>query len=456
MNQMTLHHAPAAAPPLWRSYLGIFLPMVAANVLQSVSGAIDGIYLGRLLGLDAVAAVSAFFPVMFLLLAIVIGLSSGATVLIGQAFGARDRAKVRTIAATAVAMMLIASATVSICGGLFASTITKALGTPDAVQSQAAAYARLIMGGMPVISMLWLITAMSRGVGDARTPMRALAIAAAVSLVATPALILGWGLLPRLGVASAALSNITACLTAILWLARHWRRTGHPLAPGALKDLRLDIGAAKAILHIGVPTALQILAIAAAEMALIHLINRYGPAATAIYGAINQIMSWVQMPVMSLGITSSILAAHAIGSGRPERIGAIVRTGLWLNIAATGSAIVVATLGARALIGLWIVDRHVADTAAHFLASILWSTIALGAAGVLTGVMRSDGTVLRPTALSAFAILGIEIPAAYLFEAHLGLAGIWLGYASMFIALLVLQGLFFTLVWRGKTRRRLV
>ena len=454
-QMMTTTPAPRA---LWRTYLAIFLPMMLTNVLQSASGAIDGIFIGQLLGLNAVAAVSAFFPVMFLLLAIVIGLASGATVLIGQAWGAGDRPKVRAIAATALGMMVIAGLAVSLVGALFAPKIMAALGTPAAVQNDAAYYARLLMLGMPVIFLLWLVTSMSRGVGDAVTPLRALAIAMAVSLFCTPALILGWGSLPRLGVASAAVSNLAAAVMALLWLVRHWQRIAHPLAPDwqSWRDMRLDRQVAWTILRIGVPAAMQMLAIALAEMALLHLINRYGKSATATYGAINQVMSWVQLPVMSLGITGSILASQAIGSGRPERIGAIVRTGLWLNLAATGGAIVLATIAARPLIGLFIVAPDVAGIATELLRTVLWSMIALGGASVLTGVMRADGTVLGPTALSVFAILGIEIPAAYWLEARFGLHGIWFAYATAFVAMLVLQILFFRLVWRRKARRRLV
>ncbi len=425
--------------------------MTAANALQSASGAFDGIYIGQLLGVNAIAAVSAFFPVMFLLLATVIGLASGATVLIGQAWGANDRDRVRTIAATAVAMALLAGLVVSLAGALLAPAITGALGTPAAVQLEAARYARTIMIGMPVIFILWLITSLSRGVGDAATPLLALAVATVTSLMLTPTFIL----VARFGVASAAVSNIAAYLIASVWLVRRWRRTNHPLAPGRLAALRVDGKAAKAILRIGVPAALQMLAVAAAEMALIHLVNRYGPAATAIYGAINQAMIWVQLPIMSLGITTAILSSHAIGAGRPERIGTIVRTGQWLNIAITGGIVVLATLGAKPLIGLTIVDAATAATAARLLQNVLWSLVALGGASVLTGAMRSDGTVLVPTILSAFAILGLEIPAAYLFEARFGLPGIFMAYAAAFLAMVVLQTGFFRFFWHGKPRRRL-
>ncbi|MDE2452688.1 MAG: MATE family efflux transporter, partial [Burkholderiales bacterium] len=106
--------------PLWKTYLGLLAPMILTNILQTTAGTIDGIYLGRMIGVEAVAAVSAFFPVFFLLLALVIGLSVGATVLVGQAWGARDPAKVRTIAGAALWLTTGLARVVALGGGLFA------------------------------------------------------------------------------------------------------------------------------------------------------------------------------------------------------------------------------------------------------------------------------------------------------------------------------------------------
>jgi Na+-driven multidrug efflux pump len=96
-----------------------------------------------------------------------------------------------------------------------------------------------------------------------------------------------------------------------------WQRMGHPLAPGRelLRAIRFDGALIRAMLRIGVPSSLQMLSLAIAEIVLLGWINRYGYTATAAYGAVNQLMSWVQLPAMSLGITATILAAHAMGAG---------------------------------------------------------------------------------------------------------------------------------------------
>ena len=90
--------------PLWKNFLVFLLPMMASNILQSLFGTINNVYLGQMIGVDALAAVTVFFPVMFAFIALVMGLSSGASVLIGQAFGAGDLGKVKAVAGTALSV----------------------------------------------------------------------------------------------------------------------------------------------------------------------------------------------------------------------------------------------------------------------------------------------------------------------------------------------------------------
>lgn len=439
--------------PLWRLYLGILLPMMLTNVLQAASGTLDGIWIGQLLGLPAIAAVSAFFPILFLALSLVIGLSSGAAVLIGQAWGAGDRPRVRRIAATAIVMMLALSLPIALFGHFAVPGLLQALGTPMTILPAAIDYARLITVGCPVIFLLWLVTSMSRGVGDTVSPFFVLLLATALSLVATPALIEGWAGLPRLGIASAAVSTIGAYALSLLWLAWHWRRRRHPLAPSL--SPAFDVSFVPAILRIGLPTAGQMMSLAVAELVLLGLVNRHGIGATASYGAINQIMSWVQFPVMSLGITATVLASHSIGAGKPGAVGPILATGLRLNLVTTGAFVVAAYLLAPVAIGLFITASATALAAAGLLRIVLWSVVLAGWSAVLSGVMRADGTVLVPMVLFMAAIALVEVPLACLLDAKLGLSGIWIGYAAGFAANLLFQACYYRLVWSKRPARLL-
>ena len=93
--------------PLWKSFLVFLVPMMPSNLLQSLFGTVNNVYLGQMIGVDALAAISVFFPVMFAFIAFVIGLSSGASVLIGQACGAGDPDKVKAVAGTTLSVALL-------------------------------------------------------------------------------------------------------------------------------------------------------------------------------------------------------------------------------------------------------------------------------------------------------------------------------------------------------------
>lgn len=459
-NQTTTSGA-AAAPvprPLWRTYLAILVPMILTNMLQISAGTLDGIYLGQMIGVDSVAAVSAFIPVFFLLLAITIGLSTGATVLIGQAFGARDAEKGRAVAGTAIALVLGVSVAVALLGAAFAPQILSALGTPANVLADASLNARIMFAGAPVIFMVWLASFMSRGVGDAVSPLKALAVATLIAMTLTPALIKGWTGLPPMGTESAAISTLIAHAIALAWLARHWLRKGHALAPNAalLRHVRWNGEIARKMLRIGIPASLQMMTMASAELVLLGLINSHGSDATAAYGAVTQVMGWVQLPAMSIGITATILASHAIGAGKLERLPAVIRTGQQVNVLVTGAIVALAYLVSPWVMRLFLKDEQVLLLAQQLMRTVTWSIVIMGAVNVLAGVMRASGTVMVPALIGMLCIVGVELPIAILLHKRMGLVGIWWAYPAAYLAMLVLQSTFMKLVWSRKTITRLV
>ncbi|MES1149567.1 MAG: MATE family efflux transporter, partial [Bradyrhizobium guangdongense] len=185
--------APSSLPKTFAVFLA---PLMLSNALQSLFGTVSNVFLGHMIGVDALAAVSVFFPVMFFLFAFVMGLSTGATVLIGQAWGAGERDKVKTVAGTTLAVGLLLAITVALFGVLFSRQLMIALATPADILDQASHYARIMLLTMPLGFVFLLSTAMIRGVGDTLTPLLALALQTFVGLVLTPILIRGWFGLP--------------------------------------------------------------------------------------------------------------------------------------------------------------------------------------------------------------------------------------------------------------------
>ena len=445
-------------PPLWKTFLVFLAPMMLSNILQALFGTINNVYLGQMIGVDALAAVSVFFPVMFFFVAFVMGLSSGATVLIGQAWGAGEPGKVRAVAGATLTVALLCATTIAVFGGVFSRPLLIALATPPDILEEASAYARIMMITMPLTFVFILLTAMLRGVGDTMTPLLALTISTTVGLAVTPALIRGWLGLPRLGVASAAWASAASSLLTLLWLAANLRRRHHPLAFDAafLRSMRLDGALLGKVMRLGIPAAVGMVVMSLAELVLLGLVNGFGSSATAAYGAVNQVMSYVQFPAMSIAISVSIFGAQAIGRGNADRLGSIVRTGLVMNLVLTGGLVALAYLFSRAIMSFFIIDAAVLDLAQGLLHIVLWSSVLFGMATVFSGMMRASGTVLMPLLISIFAIAVIEVPVAVILSRAIGIEGIWAAYPITFAAMFILQMSYYMLVWRKRTIRRLI
>jgi putative MATE family efflux protein len=448
----------SAPKPLWTTFLRFLAPLMLSNALQSLFGTVSNVYLGQMIGVDALAAVSVFFPVMFFLFAFVMGLSTGATVLIGQAFGAREHDKIRSIAGTTLAIGLLLSTSVALIGGLFTRQLMMALATPADILDSATTYARIMLLTMPLGFVFLLMTAMIRGVGDALTPLLALALSTAIGLILTPMLIRGSFGLPSAGVASPAWAAAIANALTLIALAVYLLRKKHALAPDAalLRQLRLNRAMLGKILGIGLPSAIGMVVMAIAELVLLGLVNGFGSDATAAYGAVNQVMGYTQFTAMSISIAVSILGAQAVGGGDRTRLDGIVRTGLAFNLVLTGGLVALIYLAPRAILGIFITDAAVLDLAKGLLDTALWSSVPFGLAIVYSGAMRAAGVALTPMLLSIFAIVAIELPAAMILSRTIGLQGVWAAYPIVFCAMFVLQMGYYLAVWRKRAIRRLI
>jgi putative MATE family efflux protein len=461
MKPSTTAPAAHATPPkLWRTYMQLLVPMIVANILQALSGTLNNIFVGQLLGVKAMAAVSAFFPLLFFLIAFMIGLGSGAAVLIGQAWGARESERVKTIAGATLAAGLWFGAGVAVFGGLFTQPLLVALRTPPDVLPDAVAYARIMLVAAPAIFVFILTTSMLRGVSDTQTPLRTLLVSTAVGLVLTPALMLGWlsgiGIGPQ-GVASGGYAAGVGFVVAMAWTAWHLKRKGSPLAPDAdfLRHVHLNGPVLAKVLRIGLPSAVTMVTVALSEVAVLFLVNRYGSQATAAYGAVSQIINYVQFPALSIGITASILGAQAIGAGRVQSLGKIAQTGISMNLVLTGGLILLGYVFSRSVIGLFITDAAVIELAQTLLHIKLWSMVLMGMSTVLSALMRSSGTVLVPTANSLVTIFGVLVPGAWWLSGRYGIEGIWAAYPIAFGVSLLMNTAYYRLVWKKKRIERL-
>ncbi|MFD1882430.1 MATE family efflux transporter [Paracoccus pacificus] len=446
--------APPFDVPLWRRFLVFLLPLMAQNILQSLSITINNIFVGRILGVEALAAASVFFPVAFFFIAFLIGLSAGASVLIGQAYGAKKPDLVKRITGTTLTVALIGGIIIGGIGAILAPRIMALLGTPAEILPQASEFARANFAMMPFIFLFLVGSSLLRGVGDTVRPLMTQAVATCISAALTPVMILWLGL----GVKSATLAQGIAYAVSTVGLGFWLRRIGHQMAPdqALFEHLKPDWHLLKTVLRVGLPTGVQVVVGSLSALVIVGLINGFGYQAAAAYGAVSQVQSYVQFPALSIAIAASIFGAQMIGSGRADRLDEVLRTAMMMNLVLTGTLVGLVYLFSGFVVGLFITDQQVVDTAQHLLHIITWASLMFGAGTIFSGIMRASGTVWIPMCIGIFCVMGIELPTATILSRVLGLEGIWWGYVASFGAMMCLQGLFYFAVWRKKTVHALV
>ena len=439
--------------PIARTLALFALPTLAGNILQTINGSINTIWVGRFLGETALAATSNANNIMFLLFAAVFGFGMAATIFIGQSMGRRDLAGARRAFGSAVALVLSASVLVAIAGWLWAPAILRLLDTPGAAMPLALVYLRIIFLALPPAMLMVLITMALRGTGDALTPLWFGGLTALLDVLLNPLFILGFGPVPRLGIAGSAIASLIATVAALAELIGYVYARDLPirLKGAELAYLRPGWPAIRALVAKGVPIGAQMIVIALAGLSMIGLVNREGVETSAAFGVTLQLWAYVQMPAMAIGAAVSAMAAQNIGAGRWDRVNAIARAGLLQNLAITGTMVVVLLLFDRAVMALFLGAASPAlPIARHIQLLASWGFVLFGGTMVFFGVVRANGAVLGPLIILLVAMFPVRLGFALALRPVLGVDALWWSFPLGSTVTLLLAGLFYTYgPWRA-------
>jgi putative MATE family efflux protein len=372
--------------------------------------------------------------------------------------GGEEWKKVKIIVGTTLTSTFLLGLLLAIPGLLFTHNLLELTGTPADIIETSAGFARIIFLAMPVLFLFNVYTTFMRGSGDSTTPFYFLLISTILNILLIPALVIGWGFLPAMGVNGAALANVISGLLTFAIFLIYLNKTNHPLQLDreTLRHLRIDWPIFKLLISIGIPTSIQMVMISLAAVAVISFVNSFGSNATAAFGAVQQVVSYVQMPAGSLGMAVSIFGAQAIGAGYNKKLNKIIRTGVWMNYIIIGIFALLAYFFGREILSLFLTDIPTLNMAYKLLVITLWSYPIFGNANILAGIMRASGVVFWPTLIAIFSIWGAEVPVAYIMHTRIGLEGVMFGFPAAFITMLILQYCYYHFFWKQKEHARLV
>jgi putative MATE family efflux protein len=415
-----------------RTLIAFSLPILMGNVLQTINGSINAVWVGKFLGETALAATANANIVMFLLLGVVFGITMAATVAIAQSVGANRMLEAKRIVGSSATFFAAFSMAMSAVGFVFCEAILRLMQTPPDVMPLAAAYMRVMFVALPLSYAFFFVMAVLRGAGDSKTPFYFLVMSVALDIALNPLLIFGLGPLPGFGIAGSALATLIAQAASLAAMMRHIYRKRSPLAlhRGEAGLLRIDLGILRMLVLKGVPMGLQMIVLSSSMVAMMSLVNRFGSDTTAAFAAALQLWSYVQMPAFALSAAVSSIAAQNIGAGLWNRVSATTRFAVLLNVALTGVPVVMILIFNRYALGLFLPATGAAIEIAHHLNLIvLWSFPFFGISMVLSGVVRAAGAVVAPLLLLFVSLWVIRLPLAFATIDRLQADALWWSFS---------------------------
>lgn len=432
--------------PIAKTLILFSLPILLGNVLQTLNGSINAVWIGKYLGEGALAATSNANIIMFFLISSIFGFAMAAVILIGQNLGAKKTHEAKKVVGTSTVFFLILSILVAAFGLLFSTTILTWMNTPPDVKDLAVTYTRILFAGVPFMFGFNLIMAILRGSGDAKTPFYFLLLSAILDVILNPVLIDGIGPFPKMGIAGSAVATFISQLISFVLLIMYLYRKKYFLriTKEDLPLLRINWMVIRTLIQKGVPMGLNMVVVSVSNLLLVHLVNSYGSESTAAFGVAMQISSYVQMPAMAIGGAVTSMAAQNIGAGLWGRVNRITWTGVGVNIVMTGLIVVVLTLFNREVVSLFLPPEGKAITLGVHINNItLWSFIIFGVFNVVAGVVRSAGSVVFPLVVAFIALLLVRIPLATMLSHQYGFDVIWWSFPVSFSVAVTLNLLYY-------------
>ncbi|MBN1387348.1 MAG: MATE family efflux transporter [Bacteroidales bacterium] len=422
------------------------LPMLAGSLFQQFYNVVDSIIVGNFIGKEALAAVGASFPVIFVLISMIIGLASGITIVISQYFGAKDYDNVSRAIDTMYIGMFFASIITTALGIIFSKEIFILLNLPEEVMPMALDYLNIYLLGMIVFFGFNGTSAILRGMGDSKTPLYFLIISTLTNVL----LDLLFVIVFNMGVKGVALATVIsqtgALVTAILYLNRY-----HKIINIRLRGLVFDRKIFNQSIRIGLPAGFQHSFVALGNMAIMGVVNTFGTNVIAAYSVASRLDAIATIPAMIMAQALATFVGQNLGANKSHR----VKTGLLSTILLT-SIVTIATTTIIVSFGdlfmdAFTNDEKVIDIGSEYLTIVSLFYLVFAFMFTFNGVMRGAGDTLIPMIFTLISLWLVRIPFAILLSNSLGETGIWWSFPMSWATGLIMSWIYYlTGRWKKK------
>ncbi|UPM42331.1 MATE family efflux transporter [Halocatena salina] len=444
------------AGPVGKPLLYLSAPIIVTNLLQTAYNLADTFWLGQY-STTALAAISFAFPMVFLLFSLALGVSVAGSVLVAQHIGADQEDNAEYAASQTVTFSLIASVLLGGIGYVFVDEYLVVLGATDSVIPPATAYMKTISLGLFAMFGFAVFISLMRGYGDTVTPMLVMFGSVVLNIVLDPILIFGFADNPLFGhlglngvesvarsltgftgsgIEGAAIATVFSRLLAfVVGLAIMFR--GERGVEIHLRQMIPDLGYGRQFVDLGVPASVEGTGVALSTNVLLFILAAYPESVVAAYGIGTRVFSVVFLPAIAFSQGIETMTGQNIGAGKHDRAERTNHYGARVMAVVLTVLGVVAFFRARSIAAVFTTDTTVIDATATFMQLTALTFGGTGVRRAYLGGFRGAGKTLTAAVITV-AVVGIQLPLAWLGSIILGTHGIWLSFAvaNVFGALL--------------------
>lgn len=392
----------------WKRITLFTIPMLIGNIAQQLYSTVDSIVVGNYVGDNALAAVGSASPVLNLLLVLFIGISVGASIMVAQYFGAREREKLAGTIGTCITLTALSCLIMMILGVLVSRPLLHFLKTPDSILDWCASYLNIMFVGMAGMAYYNILSGILRGLGDSASALLYLIVSTVLNIGLDIWFVASF----QMGVAGVALATVIAqTVSSVLCLLRLLRMKD--IFELHVKDLIPAREQTVNMVRLGLPSGFTQAIFSMAMIVLQSLTNSFGEMFIAANVIVMRVDGFAMMPNFSFGTAMTTYAGQNKGAGKLDRVHKGAKQGTVIAMAVSAAITVLILTFGRHLMGIFTDTEELVDLSMHLMWILSVGYVAMAVTQSLSGVMRGMGNTMTPMWISLIMTIGIRVPIAY-------------------------------------------
>ena len=392
----------------WKRILEFSIPMILGNIAQQLYNTADTVIVGMYVGDNALSAVGSASPILMLLLALFVGISTGAGIVISQTFGARDREGLSKNIGNCITLTFIASAVIMVFGPMITRPMLNLLDTPASIIDWCESYLNIYFYGILGFFMYNMLAGVLRGLGDSVSALGFLLIAAVLNVILDLVFVAGLGM----GVPGVALAtDLAQGISAILCFFKLMKMRS--LFDLNWKSLKFDKAISGRIIKLGVPSGITQAIMSCSMMIVQALTNSMGEMVIAANVIIMRVDGFAMMPNMSFGQAMSVYTGQNVGAHKWHRVHKGINQGCYIAQAFSAVITIILLFLNRYLFAIFTDTTELIELAGQMMRIMAVGYICVSVTQVMGGVMRGAGDTVTPMWISMASTIALRIPVAY-------------------------------------------